>query len=157
MRSKEPLESAERHLAAELGRMAQQSGRSVKDVTRGSARTALGRIPTDEECCRPMLFSRFRLCQETIADGQFATWDLLYNLNVRTALVTTIAAAPLLAAGGSIVNVSAAATLKGTTGMGAYTASKSGVSRLTESMSGPPLIIVFTAALQQRLEAGRIS
>ena len=37
--------------------------------------------------------------------------------------------------GGAIVNVGAAATLKAVTGMGAYTASKSGVARFTEALA----------------------
>lgn len=73
---------------------------------------------------------------ETIADGSPGTWDLLYRVNVRTALLATLAAIPLLKkAGGSIVNVGAAASVKAGVGMGAYAASKSGVARLTESLA----------------------
>lgn len=73
---------------------------------------------------------------ETVADGSVDTWDFLYRINVRTALLVTRAALPLLKAeGGSIVNVGAAASLKADMGMGAYAASKAGVARLTESLA----------------------
>ncbi|RIK92099.1 MAG: NAD-dependent oxidoreductase [Proteobacteria bacterium] len=73
---------------------------------------------------------------ETIADGDIATWDRLFNLNLKTALIASKAALPLLAAkGGSIVNISAAASQKAAAGMGAYAASKSAVSRLTEALA----------------------
>lgn len=73
---------------------------------------------------------------ETVADGSVATWDRLYALNVRTALVTSRALLPLLrASGGAIVNVGAAAAAKAGTGMGAYAASKSGVARFTEALA----------------------
>lgn len=72
---------------------------------------------------------------ETIMDGSPDNWDFLYRINVRTALNAARAAVPLLGNGGSIVNVGAAATLKAAAGMGAYTASKSGVARLTEALA----------------------
>ena len=73
---------------------------------------------------------------ETVADGEVATWDFLYAINLKTALCASKAALPHLAkANGAIVNVSAAATAKAGAGMGAYAASKSGVSRLTEALA----------------------
>jgi NAD(P)-dependent dehydrogenase (short-subunit alcohol dehydrogenase family) len=73
---------------------------------------------------------------ETLQDGSLETWDFLYNVNLKTALVASKTALPyLLKSKGAIVNVSAAATMKAAAGMGAYTASKSGVSRLTESLA----------------------
>jgi NAD(P)-dependent dehydrogenase (short-subunit alcohol dehydrogenase family) len=73
---------------------------------------------------------------ETIETGSIATWDRLFSLNLRTALNATQAALPLLLAhGGSIVNIGAAAAAKAGTGMGAYAASKSAVARLTESLA----------------------
>ena len=73
---------------------------------------------------------------ETIADGDIATWDRLFNLNLKTALIASKAALPLLETkGGSIVNVSAAAAQKAAAGMGAYAASKSAISRLTEALA----------------------
>jgi NAD(P)-dependent dehydrogenase (short-subunit alcohol dehydrogenase family) len=74
---------------------------------------------------------------ETVGDGDVATWDLLYQINLRTALNASKAAIPhlLAAGGGSIVNVGANAALKAAAGMGAYAASKAAVHRLTESMA----------------------
>lgn len=73
---------------------------------------------------------------ETVADGSVATWDRLYAMNVRTALIVSRALLPLLTAtGGAIVNIGAAAATKAAAGMGAYAASKSGVARLTEALA----------------------
>jgi len=73
---------------------------------------------------------------ETIADGSPDSWDFLFRINVMTALHLSRAMLPgLIASKGAIVNVGAAATIKAAMGMGAYTASKSGVARLTESLA----------------------
>ena len=73
---------------------------------------------------------------EKIEKGSADAWDLMYRLNVRTALSACRAALPLFrASGGSIVNIGAAAAQKATLGMGAYAASKAGVARLTESLA----------------------
>lgn len=73
---------------------------------------------------------------ETVADGSIATWDRLYAMNVRTALIASRALLPLLRASqGAIVNIGAAASVKAGAGMGAYAASKSGVARLTEALA----------------------
>jgi NAD(P)-dependent dehydrogenase (short-subunit alcohol dehydrogenase family) len=73
---------------------------------------------------------------ETIADGSPASWEFLHKINVMTALhMSRALLASLIETGGAIVNVGAAATLKAGLGMGAYTASKSGVARLTESLA----------------------
>ena len=72
---------------------------------------------------------------EKIAGGSTATWDRLYAINVATALNASKAAIPLLAWGGAIVNVGAAAAARAETGMGAYAAAKSAVARLTEALA----------------------
>ena len=74
---------------------------------------------------------------QTVADGDPAVWDSLFSINVKTTLHTCRAAIPHLRASraGRIVNVGAYAALKAGAGMGAYTASKAGVHRLTESLS----------------------
>jgi NAD(P)-dependent dehydrogenase (short-subunit alcohol dehydrogenase family) len=72
---------------------------------------------------------------ETLGDGSVDTWDLLYAMNVRTAVNACKAALPHLTAGGRIVNIGAAGALKAGAGMGAYAASKSGVARLTEALA----------------------
>jgi len=75
---------------------------------------------------------------ETLADGDVETWDQLYAMNLRTAVVCckTVLPAMLARGGGRIVNIgAAAAAARAGAGMGAYTASKAGVQRLTESLS----------------------
>lgn len=72
---------------------------------------------------------------ETIAEGETATWDRLYALNVKTALHACRAALPLMTAGGAIVNIGATAAARAEAGMGAYAASKSAVARLTEALA----------------------
>jgi NAD(P)-dependent dehydrogenase (short-subunit alcohol dehydrogenase family) len=73
---------------------------------------------------------------EKVEKGSADTWDLMYRMNVRTALSACRAALPLFRpSGGSIVNIGAAAAQKAALGMGAYAASKAGVARLTESLA----------------------
>jgi NAD(P)-dependent dehydrogenase (short-subunit alcohol dehydrogenase family) len=72
---------------------------------------------------------------ETVADGDLDTWDLLYRINLRTAVAASQAALEHLKAGGRIINIGAASALKAGAGIGAYTASKSGVMRLTETLA----------------------
>ncbi|HDZ57800.1 MAG TPA: SDR family NAD(P)-dependent oxidoreductase [Pseudomonas xinjiangensis] len=74
---------------------------------------------------------------ETFESGSLDTWDRLYQMNVRTAIVSTKAALPhILSAGnGRVVNVSALAANKAGLGVSAYAASKAGVARFTESLA----------------------
>ena len=74
---------------------------------------------------------------ETVADGDPATWDALFTVNVKTALHACRACLPHLLerGGGRIVNIGAGAAGKAAAGMGAYAASKSGVLRLTEALA----------------------
>ena len=72
---------------------------------------------------------------ETVADGSVDTWDLLYRINLRTAVAASQAALAHLHAGGRIINIGAASGLKAGAGVGAYTASKSGVMRFTEALA----------------------
>ncbi|QGZ63246.1 SDR family NAD(P)-dependent oxidoreductase [Paraburkholderia acidisoli] len=74
---------------------------------------------------------------ETIAEGDASTWDLMFDLNVKTALNAAKAAMPYLVASGAgrIVNIGAGAGQKAGLGMGAYAASKAGVARLTEALA----------------------
>lgn len=72
---------------------------------------------------------------ETLAEGSLDTWDLLYRVNLRTAVAASQAALDYLPAGGRIINIGAASALKGGAGVGAYTASKSGVMRFTEALA----------------------
>ena len=74
---------------------------------------------------------------ETVADGNPASWQRMYALNVLTALNASRAALAHLAASpaGRIVNIGAMGALQAGSGMGAYAASKSGVHRLTEALA----------------------
>jgi NAD(P)-dependent dehydrogenase (short-subunit alcohol dehydrogenase family) len=72
---------------------------------------------------------------ETVEAGRLDTWDLLYAVNLRTAVAASHAALPLLGSGGRIVNIGAAAAARAGAGMGAYAASKAGVARLTEALA----------------------
>jgi NAD(P)-dependent dehydrogenase (short-subunit alcohol dehydrogenase family) len=74
---------------------------------------------------------------EPLDGGALETWDRMYQMNLRTAVVACQQALPLLLASscGSIVNVGALASTKAGAGMGAYAASKSGVARLTEALA----------------------
>lgn len=72
---------------------------------------------------------------ETVAEGSVDTWDLLYRINLRTAVAASQAALEYLHTGGRIINIGAASGLKAGAGVGAYTASKSGVMRFTEALA----------------------
>ena len=74
---------------------------------------------------------------ETVEEGQLETWDRLYQINLRTAVVSAQSALAHLLAGkaGRIVNIGALASVKASAGMGAYAASKAGVARFTEALA----------------------
>jgi NAD(P)-dependent dehydrogenase (short-subunit alcohol dehydrogenase family) len=74
---------------------------------------------------------------ETVLDGSLDTWDFMYSLNLKTAVCSCKAALPHLLAHpfARIINIGAGAAAKAGAGMGAYTASKAGVAKLTEALS----------------------
>ena len=74
---------------------------------------------------------------EPIEGGDPATWDLMYKINVTTAVNASRAALAYLlkSDAGAIVNIGAGAAIKAGAGMGAYAASKAGVHRFTESLA----------------------
>lgn len=72
---------------------------------------------------------------EKVQGGALATWDKLYQMNLRTAVAASQAALPHLPDGGRIVNIGANGAVKAGAGMGAYAASKAGVARLTEALA----------------------
>lgn len=74
---------------------------------------------------------------ETLENGALDTWNLLYGVNLKTAVAASKAALPhLLQSRGRIVNIGAgAAVTRAAAGMGAYAASKAGVVKLTEALS----------------------
>jgi NAD(P)-dependent dehydrogenase (short-subunit alcohol dehydrogenase family) len=73
---------------------------------------------------------------QRIAEGDVATWDFMFNVNVRTALNAIRAALPRLQTpGGRIVNIGATGAIKAATGMGAYAAAKAGIAKLSEALA----------------------
>ena len=74
---------------------------------------------------------------ETLEGGTLASWARMQAMNLTTnATITKLALPALKAAGaGRIVNIGAGAAIKAGMGMGAYTASKAGVHRLTEALA----------------------
>jgi NAD(P)-dependent dehydrogenase (short-subunit alcohol dehydrogenase family) len=74
---------------------------------------------------------------ETVMDGDPATWQRMYAMNVMTALNASRAAIPHLLASSSarIINIGAIGALQAAAGMGTYAVSKSGVHRLTEALA----------------------
>lgn len=73
---------------------------------------------------------------EKIADGDIATWDEMFTMNVRTAVNAARAAVPLMKSGtGRIINIGSTGANKATAGMGAYAASKAGLAKFTEALA----------------------
>jgi NAD(P)-dependent dehydrogenase (short-subunit alcohol dehydrogenase family) len=74
---------------------------------------------------------------QTLEKGDVATWELMFAMNLKTAVVTSQAVLPYLKARGAgrIINIGAGAAGRGRAGMGPYTASKAGVERLSESLA----------------------
>lgn len=126
-------------------------GIDLAEVTNGGLALALGGVDLADEKAMQAAADRIQaesgrldglvnvaggFAWETVAGGEVATWDRLYMMNVRTALIASRALLPLLRAShGSIVNIGAAAANKASMGMGAYAASKAGVARLTEALA----------------------
>lgn len=102
-----------------------------------AARTALDAVATALRGLDALVNVAGTFRWETLADGSPDTWDLLYKVNLRSAVAASKAALPHLRASGSgrIVNIGAGAAAKAGAGMGAYAASKSGVARLTEALA----------------------
>ncbi len=74
---------------------------------------------------------------QLLGEGELAVWDEMFAMNLKTAVVACRGALPHLIARGSgrIINVGAGAAGRAAAGMGAYTASKAGVERLTEALA----------------------
>ena len=72
-----------------------------------------------------------------VHETDLADWDFLFNMNLRTTLLCCRAVIPqmLRQGGGKIINIASRDGLKGSAGYAAYSASKSGVLRLTESLA----------------------
>jgi NAD(P)-dependent dehydrogenase (short-subunit alcohol dehydrogenase family) len=74
---------------------------------------------------------------EKLEGGSLDTWDSMYRINLRTAVVACKTGLPyLLKSGkGRIVNIGAMGAVKAGAGMGSYAASKAGVAKLTEALA----------------------
>jgi NAD(P)-dependent dehydrogenase (short-subunit alcohol dehydrogenase family) len=74
---------------------------------------------------------------EAVHETTEETWDFLMDLNARSLINVAAATVPVLLrrGGGKVVTVGAGAASRGGAQMGAYSASKSALIRLTESMS----------------------
>ena len=74
---------------------------------------------------------------ETVHQTSESNWNFLFDLNVRSIVNTASVLVPKMIdrGGGKIINIGARAALGGMANMGAYTASKSAVIRITEAMS----------------------
>ncbi len=72
-----------------------------------------------------------------LADAGLDQWDLMFNLNVKTTWNIYQAAVPAIrrAGGGALVGIASAAGNRGSGEMAAYSATKSAVMRLTESLA----------------------
>lgn len=95
---------------------------------------AIARVGRIDALCH--LAGGFRM-GEPVHDTPAATWDFLLGLNAASLIGVAAAVVPHLiaAGGGRIVTVGAGAALRGGANMGAYSASKSALIRLTEAMS----------------------
>ena len=74
---------------------------------------------------------------ETLEGGSIETWARMQAMNLMSNVTITKLALPALrqSIAGRIVNIGAGAAIKAGMGMGAYTASKAGVHRLTEALA----------------------
>lgn len=93
-----------------------------------------GRFPRIDVLCN--IAGGFKM-GEPVHKTSEDTWELMLDLNARSVINTARVVVPgMIDAGyGKIVNVAALAGLAGKANMGAYSASKSALIRLTESMS----------------------
>jgi NAD(P)-dependent dehydrogenase (short-subunit alcohol dehydrogenase family) len=104
----------------------------------GSARTAMSSVAGRLGPLNALINVAGGFRWETLADSDLETWDLMYQMNVRTAATASRAALDQFgdgSQGARIVNIGAGAALRAGTGMGAYAASKAGVLRLTEALA----------------------
>jgi NAD(P)-dependent dehydrogenase (short-subunit alcohol dehydrogenase family) len=100
----------------------------------GVAQAALTRFGRIDVLCN--IAGGFRM-GEPVHETSDENWNFLFDINTRTVLHAVRAVVPhmLSAGGGKIVNVGAFAAQKGAAQMGAYTASKAAVIRMTEAMA----------------------
>jgi len=102
-----------------------------------SANFVMGRIVHDAGRLDGLINIAGGFRWEKLEGGALDTWDSLYRVNLRTAVVACKSALPyLLKSGrGRIVNIGAMGAAKAGPGMGPYAASKAGVAKLTEALA----------------------
>jgi NAD(P)-dependent dehydrogenase (short-subunit alcohol dehydrogenase family) len=109
---------------------------NLLDMTEATrvADAALARFGRIDVLCN--IAGGFRM-GEMVHETSDENWNFLFDINARTVLHMVRAVIPhmISADGGKIVNVGAFAAQKGVAQMGAYTASKSTVIRMTEAMA----------------------
>ena len=101
----------------------------------GVARIALDRFGRIDALCN--IAGGFRM-GDAVHETSDEDWSFLFEINTRTVLNAARAVVPhmIAAGGGKIVNIGAFAAQNGVAQMGAYTASKGAVIRMTEAMAG---------------------
>jgi NAD(P)-dependent dehydrogenase (short-subunit alcohol dehydrogenase family) len=102
-----------------------------------SARSAMQRIVADAGRLDGLINVAGGFRWEKMGGGTLDSWDAMYKINLRTAVIACQAALPYLlkSGGGRIVNVGAMGATRAGAGMGAYAASKAGVAKLTEALA----------------------
>jgi NAD(P)-dependent dehydrogenase (short-subunit alcohol dehydrogenase family) len=98
------------------------------------AQAALARFGRIDVLCN--IAGGFRM-GESVHETSDENWNFLFDINTRTLLHAVRAVVPhmVAAGGGKIVNVGAFSAQKGVAQMGAYTAAKGTVIRMTEAMA----------------------
>ena len=106
----------------------------AQDEVNATVNAALAHFGRIDVLCN--LAGGFRM-GEAVHETSDETFDFLFDLNTRSLLHCVRAVVPHMISrgGGRIVNVGAFAAQKGAARMGAYTASKAAVIRLTEAMA----------------------
>jgi len=102
-----------------------------------AARSAMQRVAQDAGGIDGLINIAGGFRWEKLEGSTIDSWDAMYKLNLRTAVISCQAALPYLSRSsrGRIVNVGAMGALKASAGMGAYAASKAGVAQLTEALA----------------------
>jgi NAD(P)-dependent dehydrogenase (short-subunit alcohol dehydrogenase family) len=102
-----------------------------------AARSAMERVVKDAGRLDGLINVAGGFRWEKISGGTLESWDAMYTVNLKTAVVACQAALPYLlnSSSGRIVNVGAMGAIRAAAGMGPYAASKAGVAQLTEALS----------------------
>ncbi len=133
------VDRSAQHLASAFGSESAQRSFAVADLldaqsVASMAARAVERYGRIHALCN--IAGGFRMGEPVHAMSD-TTWQSMLDLNARTMLNAVRAIVPRMidAGGGAVVNVAAFAAQRGAAQMGAYTASKSVVIRLTEAMA----------------------